>query len=235
MGELSPALLKMLDAGQIVCKNESRGAAMETVLAAKVTPAEIRELLPLARHPANYATLRFFLEGMIRIAVDDRPDGRLKFSNTQHFLETPYTALGGAIHRSGIEDPEWVGLAMMRAVSESAVAKAIGFPVKPSPEGWIHPHIGRQTIGVNPVMKFDEPLTYLSVEDFVDDIAVLTHPDLTTGKVHLIGWIDRETFKNQHSVERRAGFFSCVLPQEKLFPMAALIELANKAPLVRVQ
>jgi hypothetical protein len=235
MGELSPALLKMLDAGQIVCENESRGAATETVLAAKVTPADIRALLPLVTHPATYATFRFFLEGMINILAADQGDDSLQFCNTQQFLETPEAGLRGAIHRSGVEDPEWVGLAMMRAVSEVAVAEAIGFPVKPSADGWIYPHIGHQTIGVKPVMKFDEPLTYLSVEDFVDEIAVLTHPDLATGKAHLIGWIDRETFKNQHSVERRAGSFCCVLPQEKLFPLATLIELAKKTPLVPVQ
>src|ERR1700680_3023962 len=66
-GELSATLQKMLDAGQIVYEPVRQDDGFELVFAPRVTPGEIRELLPQVRHPLTQALLRFFLERVFYI------------------------------------------------------------------------------------------------------------------------------------------------------------------------
>jgi hypothetical protein len=74
-----------------------------------------------------------------------------------------------------------------------------------------------------------------SINSFVEDIVVVTFPDIATRMTRLIGWTDMETFREQNRREERDGATSFVLAQDKLFPMEALIELARKTPVLRVQ
>jgi hypothetical protein len=234
MGELAPVLLQMLDAGQITCKQEHRHGTAEIMLAAKVTPDQIRELQSLVTHPATYGTLRYFLEGAIDIVTKETRRDTLLFSATEQFLQHPKSNPGD-VCASGVEQPEWVGYAVMRAYSENALAEAIGFPLRPTADGWIHPRIGPLTLDVFPVVTSDAPLTCLDIESFVADIVVVTFPVPAPRKVHLLGWTDRDTFRSEHTRERRNGAFCCVMAQEKLFPMATLIKLARRSPLLRVE
>jgi hypothetical protein len=144
MGELAPALLTLLDAGRIVCKYDDRRGRSEIVFAADVTPADIRKLLPLVTHPVPYSILRFFLEGMVYIANESTKADALMFRNTEEFLALPHDTPSDEILRSGVEHPEEMAAAMMCSLSEMAVAKAIGFPVAPAADGWIHPPHRRQ-------------------------------------------------------------------------------------------
>jgi hypothetical protein len=89
MGEIAPVLLQMLDAGQITCKQEHRYGTAEIMLAAKVTPAQIRELQSLVTHPATHGTFRYFLEGAIDIVTRETRRDTLVFSATEQFLPRP--------------------------------------------------------------------------------------------------------------------------------------------------
>jgi hypothetical protein len=225
----------MLDAGQVICHYDVHGGRPELVFTAKITPSEIRELLPLASHPVPHSILRYFLEGLVNIVAEDRGTDALVFSRTERFLQLPKHAPGGAIYQSGVEVPDWLGLAMMRAVSEKAVAEAIGFPVVPSADGWIYPRIGYQTVGVKPLHSSNDLVSFPTITDFQDDIIVVTFPTAATQTAHLIGWLDIETFRREHGRQQRDGSQCCVFRQEKLFPMASLIELAKTTPHLRAQ
>src|SRR5690242_14596857 len=67
MGELAPALLKMLDSKQIDFITVSRNQKLEKAFVPVVNPPEIAELLPLVTHPLSYSMFRFFLEGLLYI------------------------------------------------------------------------------------------------------------------------------------------------------------------------
>lgn len=235
MGQLAPALTRMLDAGQVICSYESVDGVAELMFSAKVTPAEIRELLPLVTHPVPYSTLRFFLEGMLNVAAEDEGSDALAFVNSEQFLRLPEHELGNGIYRSGVEDPAWLEAAIRRSVSEIAVAEAIGFPVSPTADGWIYPRIGHRSIGVMAIDKPGDPVSFPAIEDFRDDIVVVAHPVAETETVHLVGWLDLESFRKEQTRQQKGGAMCCVVTQDKLFPMSSLIELAGSTPAFRAQ
>jgi hypothetical protein len=233
MGELSPVLLQMLGAGQIVAKYSC--GPSEIVLLANVTRAAIRTLLTLVTHPITYWGLRFFLEGETYISIETSGDGPDNFFNNDHLLANVDEAIGRVLSRSNLKEPGWLSSATMLEISEIAVAEEIGAPLCRALDGWIHLHIGDKTVGVRLVQGLDEPLTFLNLADFTEDIVVVTFPEVATETVHFIGWTSQEVFKVQHRIERHAGSLRCAMPQDELFPMAALIELAKKTPLVPAQ
>lgn len=118
----------MLDAGQIICEWVRRNGKHELVLAARVTPDEIRDLLPLAKHPVPYGLLRFFLERMIYICRLEGNETEVEFCNSEDLLHNPDSHLGRSVYRSGVPDPAEQEDGAKRAAAEVAVLAYLGAP-----------------------------------------------------------------------------------------------------------
>src|SRR5690349_6549015 len=88
MGELIPALLKMLEAGQITFDAVRRKKKQQKVFVASVTPAEIADLLPLVTHPTTYQTFRLFLEGLLCIGAIRGNESDVYFGALDSFINT---------------------------------------------------------------------------------------------------------------------------------------------------
>jgi hypothetical protein len=229
MGEMAPALLKMLDGGKIDFEAVRRGKKQEKVFAAKVTPHNIARLLPLVTHPSTYPMFRFFLEGLLYIRAVRCDEKQVKFGSSDALLNLSERSLGQGVYKSGVADPPSFIGAMERAVSERAVAEALGCSSAPTNDGWLRLYIGDQSVGVEPVVSSQAPLTYRSLEDVKNDIVVVTYPDAATATVHVLGWTDRGAIARHRRKKKNGGVNHVLLPS-KLFEFQELVALAERTP-----
>jgi hypothetical protein len=231
-GETAPALLRMLDAGQITCEYIRRRSKRRLVLAASVSPQDIEALVPLVKHPTCYIGFRFFLERLSYFRALRGGDDELRFLDSDQLLALPYaepTKLGD-LYRSGVPDPPLIWRGFARISAEETVAAALDLPGNYAPDGWIVLNVGDQSVGVQPVESPDAPLAFPNPEAFIKDIVVLTFHDREAQATKVIGWANKELFLKNHRRIEREGVVQCVLDQEHLFPFDSLIKLAREKP-----
>lgn len=211
--ELTLALEKMLDAGQIECEPFGQRST-EILMAARVIPAEIRELLPLAHHPVTQALLRCFVERHIAIP---------RLMGVEHKL--PFQKMPGAefgVFASGVEDPPELGDACRQWAAEKEVVQYLGVPYVQDAGGWADLSLARRSIQIRCVGQGDEQFSYPTIEDFKKDLVIVALPTTPDEPVGLIGWIDRAQFVRLHRTVNRGDERCCVLKLADLLPMAVL-------------
>jgi hypothetical protein len=236
-GETAPALLRMLDAGQITCEYIRRRSKRRMVLAASVSPQEIEALVPLVKHPTCYVSFRFFLERLSYIRALQGGEDELRFLDSDQLLALRYaepTKLA-AICRSGVADPPLIWRGFARISAEETVSAALDLPCSYAPDGWIVLSVGDQSVGVQPVESPDAPLVFPNPDAFIKDIVVLTFDDCEAQATKVIGWANKELFLKNHRRIECDGIVQCVLDQEHLFPFDSLIKLAREISLSKVQ
>lgn len=69
---------------------------------------------------------------------------------------------------------------------------------------------------------------YSGLEQFCTEIVVVAFPEATTKTVHFLGWTTQEFFREAHTKVDRGGVTWYTLPHEKLFPMEALKQFAER-------
>lgn len=219
-GELATVLEMMLDAGQIECA-PIRRRSREFAFRARVTPDEVRKLLPLAGHPLAQALLRFFLERCMAIP---------RLTGTEDKL--PLLAVPGADFDhfpSGVEDPPHLGEAAKQWTAEEEVVEYLNVPFVRTVNGWIDLAIAERSVEIRWIREEDELLSYATIDDFKKDVVIVTVPKTPDEPVGLLGWIDRERFLRLHRTVKCSGDArACVFDLSKLLSMAVLKEAARQ-------
>jgi hypothetical protein len=217
-GELTTVLEKMLDAGQIECEPLLQGST-EIFIGVRVTPIQIRELLPLARHPIAQALLRFFLEGHLSIPRLTGAEDKL-----------PFQRMPGAdfdVFPSGVQRPPELDEPAKQFHAELEVVEYLGVPFRRDVDGWADLYVAGRSVEIRCVGKGDEWLSYPTIEDFKKDVVIAALPT-TPDDIALLGWVDREQFLRLRRTVNRAGMPSCVFDLTDLLPMDALRRAARQ-------
>jgi hypothetical protein len=235
MGESAPAMLRMLDAGQITCEYIRRQSRTKMVFASSVSPQEIEALAPLVKHPMCYIEFRFFSERLAYFDAFRGDELELKVDSNELRAATRLPQPVGKLWRSGVPDPPLIWQGLDRICAEQPVAEALDVSPECAPDGWAELSVGDQSVGVHPVETPDAPLAFPNPEAFIKDIVVLTYDYCVKKPPKLIGWANKELFLKNHRRIERDGIVQCVLDQDHLFPFDSLIKLAREKSLSKVQ
>jgi hypothetical protein len=218
-GELATVLEKMLDAGQIEWAPLRQGSR-EVVIGAHVTPDEIRELLPLARHPLAQALVRCFLERHIVVPQLTGTEHKLPFEGMPDvdFFEFP----------SGVPNPPGLDESAKQWAAELEAVEYLGAPLLLTPNGWVDLYVVGWSVEIRCVSEGDALLSYPTIEDFKKDIVIVALPKSPDDPVGLLGWVDRKRFLRLRRIACCGDTHSCVFNLTDLLPMAVLNDSARK-------